>query len=342
MPPFRSKYTQVALVGLVREAAMRLHPGDPTRLKQQEFDAVRAELGAGDAPTARAIAQRLQRPWGQITDIASRPPAEHARRLGTAQSDRGRTGLSLEQVLIRIRQAAAYLQVDELDRSDYMRAAKALARRDPSFPSIAQLEEVFRLQQGMTWAQVCAEAGLKAAGPRAHPALGIDELLATFIARVGAAPQFSTHLALWAKAAGISISVYNKQAFDDALSKARAAGVLDGADGSYVLQDLLERTQAEQAAQPQAAAGAPAPVRRKVGFWNKERCLDGMAMAYAHLRPGENLTRKVLKRIAKERRGREPIPSYNQVAQQLKQHPDESWADWVAESERRARSRASR
>jgi hypothetical protein len=62
-----------------------------------------------------------------------------------------------------------------------------------------------------------------------------------------------------------------------------------------------------------------------------------MALAVKHLRPGESLNQRTLKRITREHRD-EPIPSYSTVHRQIKERfPGERFTRWCKEAEQHAR-----
>ena len=301
-------------------------PTSPQSVRQAQFDDARAPADVSEAPTARGICQRLGIGWAQLKWIAHAPRATRLQLLRAAQSDRGRKGISLAQAQLAMRQVAVRIGKAWIDRSDYVKGRELMAGRGRRpLPSLNEVDEVLD-QAGLTWAQAVEAAGLQRPRRVGQAGLGPREAVRSFAGRLGAVQGQPVQLDRWAKAVAVSLSrdkitvAALKQEIED-LQAERAAQGLDPLP--------IARPGAELEATGNAVAGRP---RRLRGYWNRDRILDGMALAVRHLQSGETLSQRTLKRIARDHRD-EPIPSYSTVLRYLN---GEDFSDWCREAERRA------
>lgn len=152
MPPFQAKHSPGQLINIVRAVSLSVSEDDPERVTQSAWDDGRADAGHPDAPTARAIVQRLGVSWGRLLRIAHGNPDVALRALGNAAADKGRKGLTLPRIAVALRQAALRLDKPGINRTDYKRAREliiAAARRagrtasvQRALPELTQIETV--------------------------------------------------------------------------------------------------------------------------------------------------------------------------------------------------------
>lgn len=335
--PNRSPHTPLMLIELVRVVSAFGAPADPLAVSQRVWDANRVAAGAPGAPPAHKICQRLGVSWPQLLRIAHGDPAGALQGLRVAQSDRGRKGISLEQVLIALRQAALRLGRQGINRSDYVtargqmlektRATRHRGARRRAIPELNQIEAVLG-QHGLSWSDALERAGLAEPEPVLNAGLEPAEAVREYAAHMGAVPRGVKPLLRWARTVGVRVQRHMKRvALDQAIAELQRQRALAG-------QSPLPLSPVD--ADFTVATSGPAPVgpRRHRRDWTKDKVIDGMALAIAHLRPGEHLTQRTLKRIAREH-GNEAIPSWSVVDRHLRR-TGETFEEWRREAERLA------
>jgi hypothetical protein len=292
-----------------------------------------------DLPQAKHLAQQLGLTWRQVLNAAFTAPDDTLRHLRQVAADKSRVGLTLPVLYQSLRQAARRINSTTLDRTDYQRAREqmiAAARRagagaaaEQSMPSLAQVDIALR-REGLSWDQALGNAGLQRAR-KARAALSAAEAVGAFVEDLEALPRNLSQLRRWAVArqaatVGITSAVFDQAVAD--LAAERASGGLP--------ELPIAQPQAEQEPGQLDASVLP-PRIAAAGSWDRQRLILGMAKATRLLADGEVLDQRALKRLARDNPG-QGIPSYNQVDRCRKRdHPAETWAEWVREAQAVAR-----
>lgn len=332
MPPFQAKHSPGELIEIVRVDSLIVSPAAPARVSQSAWDEGRREAGRSDAPTARAITQRLGVTWPQLLRIAHGDPDDALRALGNAAADKGRKGLTLPLLAVALRQAAVRLGQEGLSRTDYRKArerivagargTRSAGRVERMMPELTQIETVLG-QNKMSWDDGLRMAGLEL--PERTDNSGLDErgALGAFIEDLGKLPRSAKHLLDWARDRKVSVKYPKRAKFEAAVAEITRQRKRDG------LPALLVAERKEHRAVAATETSGPAA---RTPEWEKPEIIVGLARAIRILGPGKQLTQRALKAVAEAHPG-QGIPSWSPVDRRRRtHHPDESWRDWVAEA----------
>lgn len=325
---FRPRHDDLTLLRIVRAVSVDACPAEPTACRQDQFDAARAAAGHPDAPRGRNIAARLDMSWPRLLHVAHGPETRWSRELGHAGSDRGRKGISLQQVLVALRQVAAHLGVDTLGQAQYEQARNeivAVSRRAfkhggnaaATLPHLEQVKWVLK-QEKLSWDDALGRVGLKSPDRPSVAGLDPDAAVDAFIAHTGMLPRNRQQLRRWASAARCS--------FQDDMSAAAVKAVI-----------AARRAARETAGEPPLAeaprdlsfddAADPALPRARRLDWNPASIIVGMAKAVPLLEPGERLDQRSLKRISKDH-PEAGVPSWSTVDRYRSNTVGASFEDW--------------
>lgn len=309
-------------------------------MTQSAWDEGRAGAGHPDAPTARAIVQRLGVAWSRLLQIAHGGPDDALRALGNAAADKGRKGHTLPRAATALRQAALRLDKPGVTRGDYRKARGqiiAAARRagrsasvTRALPDLTQMETVLG-QNNMSWEDGLVFAGLQL--PERVENQGLDERAAAraFVEDLGKLPRSAKQLKGWAHSRKLSIRHPRRALLDDAVAEIQR----ERAAARQPDLEVADRGEHQVApAGPAAANGRPA----RAAEWNKPEIIAGLARAIRILGAGKQLTQRALKEVAEANPGR-GIPSWSSVDRRRRtHHPEETWQEWVAEAAALART----
>jgi hypothetical protein len=322
VPPYQARHSPLELLAIVRVVSLHVDPDTPHTVSGRRWDDGRAGAGHPQAPLAFSIAKRLAVAWPDLLRVAHLPPELAWRRLAHLQSDKGRKGVTLDGVLLALRQAALRVDKPGVDRTDYRRArGEMLAASERTrhgrtaaraVPELTQIEEILG-RNGLTWEQGLQRAGLSSAHDKNQRAASYGELARGFIDQFDQLPRNYSQLRRWAAARQISFPLAGK-------GSAQLAA-------SAISEIVQQRDVAGNPALPIAPSelsfantsgqfGLPARIRT----WDREKLISGMALAVGLLGPATRLDQRSLKRIAAERRDL-PIPSYSTVNRHLRPTP---------------------
>jgi hypothetical protein len=332
------------LLELVAVIARHANPDDPQSVSQRAWDAARA-VSDERAPRAHAISQRLGVPWRTVLRVALGNPDDAWRQLTSHQADKGRKGITLDAVIVAMRQAALRLGDSHLDRGQYRAAREQImaasrgARRgrashaEDAMPTLNQLDFVLR-QHDLDWAQALERAELAShSTTRKRRALSAEEAVRAFVEDFGAVPRGSKQMRAWSQRIRLSIGTPGSPAIKDAVAAVQAERATAGKPPWPVAGARLHLTATKR--EDEADPRAPAPRRN----WDRAALIRGMARAVRLLAPGQQLDERTLKRLAEDH-PHVGIPSYSSLNRHLRVHPEESFAAWCREAERLARGSA--
>ncbi len=339
VPPFQPRHSPLELVEIVRVVSLHVDARAPQTVSGRRWDDGRAGAGHPDAPRAFSIAKRLEVSWSDVLLVAHIEPELAWRRLSNLRSDKGRKGITLDRVLLALRQVAVRLDKPGIDRSDYERAREEMiaasrrARRgdavDRAIPERTQVEELLR-RHGLSWEEGLQRAGLSNPERKNRRAAPLVELVRSFVDEHEQLPRHFKQLERWANAHSISITRAGK-GDGEAAAEAIAAVVTERRDAGLPELPIAPSNMAF------TATGRVTGARAHIRDWDREKLIAGMALAVEILGPGAQLDQRSLKRIAAERRDL-PIPSYSTVNRHLRRHyPDDTWEQWRREAHERAR-----
>jgi hypothetical protein len=346
MSRFAPARSPLELLDLVRTVAQAADPQAPQTVTQAAWNAARAGAGVPDAPLAHGIVKRLGVSWAQLLRVAHAPAQDRLRQLGQLASDRSRKGHTLPRIAIAVRRAAAVLDEPGINRTDYRRARQLIlsatartperAVAERAQPSVEQIETVLG-QQAMSWEDLMIFSGLEPINETSRAGLSCLRAVELFAADRGGVPRHREALQAWGRATGQSVQKHQRPALDAAIdalqSKRRAAGL---PELPVVLGDGPSAT---ASATPSADTAPAVRVPRRRVDWDKPAILLGLAHAVSLLN-GRQLTQRTLKELAAAHPG--VIPSWSPVDRcRRRDHPGESWHDWVATATDMARNGAS-
>jgi hypothetical protein len=352
---YQAQHSPRELMAVVAAVARAARPEKPEAVSMRAWDAAREPAGYEDAPRAHSIAQGLEVPWRELVRIALDRPDDAWRQLGHAASDKGRHGVGLERVLVALRQVALARRQETLTRADYSDGRDAIlapARRakhpdaEDGLPRLELIDNLIR-RLGFDWDELLRRAGLAPSTRGLYKGLEAEPAVRLMAEDLGAVPEGLNALTRWARARGVALRGDRRTGKPD-------GGPMRGADVRQAIREL-QRERKATGAKPLPVASAEqvrdaeklppisdpgVPKARVVApRWNRERLIDGMAEAVRRL-AGKQLDQRSLKEEAKLGRlqGDTTVPSYSQVYNHLRKHyKDETFAEWVAEAERRAR-----
>jgi hypothetical protein len=350
---FQPQQSPRELMGIVAVVARAARPDKPEAVSMRAWDDARADAGYPNAPRAHAITQRLEVSWRELVRIALDRPDDAWRQLTHAAADKGRRGVSLERILVALRQVAVALDQDTLTRADYVRGraeilAPAQRAKHPdaeeALPPLEFIDNLLR-RKGFDWDELLRRAGLAPSTREAVAGLDPEAAVRLMASDLGGVPRGPRDLARWAKLRGVALQGGGEKRKHISAADVRKAIKAVQRERREAGEKPVPMAEDEQIA---AAAALPpitdpsVPRARVVApRWDRERLLDGMAEAVRRLN-GHQLDQRSLKAEAKRAReaGDASIPSYSTVYNHLKDHDGESFADWIAEAERRAREAA--
>ena len=343
MATFTAKATADDLLAAVRDVSSAVNPDDPRAVSQREFDAARADAGWADAPLARTICRRLDVGWEYLLRAVHHPTGDVGQLVAVGAANHGRVGLSLDDVLAAMRQAAIRLGQRTLSTLDYDRAHREMSaarnrRRNHRNLASDGLPERYQIvavlsKHEMTWTDGLTAAGLEpleAPDPRRAPP--VIEVLKVFAEAQRAIPVSMTQLERWARREGIAVP--------RRVTRAR----LDEAIGA--LKD--ERRAAGEPELPVSRSGldhlasikreGPPLLHKK---WTEEEIVEGLVVALSLLGPRERLTQSKLRELADEHA---EIPGYSVIFRLSRRLKDKGLANkdfpsWRSEAARRLRAR---
>jgi len=323
---FQAQHSPTQLLDIIRVVSRTADPDQPEKVTQRAWDDARTDAGHPDAPRAHSITQRLQVPWSRLLVIANGNPDDALRALRQTASDKGRKDLALHAVATAMRQAATRLSAGTLNRGDYQRARQQIlagtrkppARRvaERAMPTLTSIETVLAQNQ-MSWDDGLNMAGLQPP-PAAGSVAGLDEEAATraFVADIGKLPANGTQIRKWAASRGVSLQHHLVSA------RLKDAANLIQAETDEPIQ-VAGRGEHHTASTDGAGADAPA---RRVREWAKPQVIAGMAKAITLLGPGQQLTQRSIKEVARDHPG-QGIPSWSVVHRcRTRHHREETWA----------------
>lgn len=155
--------------------------------------------------------------------------------------------------------------------------------------------------------------------------------MGAFAAELNSTPRSVKQLKEWAARRGLSLAMFptaDMRAVNRALAAKRAA---------RGLPPLPVCLPGGQRVAPPAGEPPAGPVRRS-GNWKKPEIIVGLAVAIRKLGSASSSRKARLKQIARENPGA-GIPSWSVVDRcRRREHPGESWHDWVMEATSLARS----
>lgn len=341
VPPFQPRHSPLELLEIVRVVSLHVDADAPHAVSGRRWDDGRAGAGHQDAPRAFSIAKRLEVSWPDVLLVAHLEPELAWRRLNNLRADKGRKGITLDRVLLALRQAAVRLDKPGIDRTDYERAREEMiaasrrARRgdavDRALPERTQVEELLR-RHGLSWEEGLQRAGLSTPERKNRRAAPLVELVRSFVDEYEHLPRHFKQLERWANAHSISITRAGK-GDGQAAAEAIAAVVTERQAAGLPELPIAASNMVFSATGRVTGARARAHIRD----WDREKLIAGMALAVELLGPGAQLDQRSLKRIAAERRDL-PIPSYSTVNRHLRRHyPADTWEQWRREAHERAR-----
>ena len=126
VPPFQPRHSPLELLEIVRVVSLHVDADAPHTVNGRRWDDGRAGAGHHDAPRAFSIAKRLEVSWPDVLLVAHLEPELAWRRLNNLRADKGRKGITLDRVLLALRQAAVRLNKPGIDRTDYERARREM------------------------------------------------------------------------------------------------------------------------------------------------------------------------------------------------------------------------
>jgi hypothetical protein len=320
----------------IRDVCRLVNPDSPTEVTQDDFDDNRERAGHDDLPTARQIADRLNMSWRALLDVAFDKARHDGQALGRAQGDLGRKGITLDDCVRAVQLVARRLTVPSLDRSGYRDGRRTILKSDSQawrhggdgvklLPTLDQIDYVVAREQERDetaenvapdpasgseagkrerWNWLLERAGLEASGPdRSAP---LEDMVARFAETFGYLPAGRNMLCTWVRdVCGERFRNVPSEAVQKAgrtLNRGRAAG------------GLKRLPAAPRGFDVRAGARPPAIPRRapQKHDWDKDSFVAGLEKAIPHLGPGEHLTQRTVKRIARDHPG-EGIPSYSTI-----------------------------
>ena len=163
MPPFTSRYPTARLPDIVGTVALAADPDHPEIVSQRAWDAARIKTEFRDAPSARAICDRLGMSWPEVTKLAQTAVGERRRRVGRGGGDYIADWLTPENAIAALRLVARSLGVTELGRDAYARErTRMLAADRPAYRHGRQLllptaDQILSL---LGWPEALSAAGL--------------------------------------------------------------------------------------------------------------------------------------------------------------------------------------
>ena len=146
-----------------------VEPGGPQAVSQRAWDAARTKSRFPDAPSARAICDRLGFTWPELLDLAQADDELKDYRLGHRHGEQDQDWLTPEHAIAMLRLVALRLDTQELTRAAYRRErATLLASHRRKWRHGGQLlipnEDQVVAVCG-AWDAALAAAGLEVRGP---------------------------------------------------------------------------------------------------------------------------------------------------------------------------------
>lgn len=316
-------YSTDYLLTVIPQICREANPDDPSTVTQREFDRARSKLDI-ECPKAANLVVRFNMPWGNLVSLGlgDDPGTFQAARRAEQGSE---NQISFDDVtaVAAVRAAAKALGQETLlpheytaHRNQVLHGTRGIKRQrlTARWPVEAQIKK-------RGWNEILIKADLETTevnqikGVENPDAMELHLECRGFVPTVNAAIEFL-------RSHGVSARRKNMST-DEALQILRQrresegkwtpARTLRNTDRPEIPDECLAIEKERLA--PYQAANTPRPRN----WWtSEERILDGLKLAISKLEPGESLTQKNLRRLAKENRGQ--IPSQNTVTEFAKRN----------------------
>ena len=186
MTPYESSHSDAALLALVAKIASALHPADPIRLTQAEFDASKP----ADCPGAKQISRRTKLPWKRV-GATSLPGGSSTHVVAIRRRARQGSDLTVRRAADSLRIVAAELGPETVRPDEYEQARNRLVAKKRGIAR--ERLEARLLTHGQIgkigWDEALAAAGLapRVRTPRA-PQATMADIVEVFLEERGYLP----------------------------------------------------------------------------------------------------------------------------------------------------------